>query len=127
MTMTGRKALFTTLLGAALLLPACDDTSGPRPLISLNETWHEQGNEQHTFAFADDADFIPRNAGVFEGIETLPGGTPQYPLEGSWSNGSVRFTVERAQSVTYTADFTYNSPDTLVFTSSAGNLTLIRN
>jgi hypothetical protein len=128
MIMNGRKALLGMLLGAALLVPGCDHPgSDPQPLLTMAGTWHEQGNDQHTFQFADDADFIVRSSGAFEGTETLPGGTPQYQLDGSWNDGTVTFTVQRAQAVTYSAEFTGNSPQTLVFSSSAGALTLVRN
>ncbi|HSJ16341.1 MAG TPA: hypothetical protein VK939_18180 [Longimicrobiales bacterium] len=122
-----RRALAGALLGAALLAPGCSDVTEALPIITLTNTWREEGNEEHTFSILDDSDGVASNAGTFTGTETLPDGITEYEFDGNWSDGRVRMTVHRAQDITYTADINRHNTDRLVFSSSAGGLVLIRN
>jgi hypothetical protein len=127
MSKTGRHTLHALLVGLTLLVPACGAETAALPLIILTNTWREEGNEDHTFQFNDDTDGVPRNAGTFTGVERLDDGVTEYAFDGSWNDGHITFTVDRPTDVTYSASFSTDNPDRLVFSSSAGNLVLIRN
>jgi hypothetical protein len=111
------------LLGLAAVPTGCgsSDPQTPAPLVTISNFWTEVGNDAHTFDLSSNDD--GKREGTFLGTETLPSGT-SFDLEGSWSDGQVRFTVHRAIDLTYTATVSEDNQTRLTFHSSAGTLVI---
>lgn len=122
----GLKAgLLVAIVAAAGCSSGGADILGP--LITLTNQWRDETNQNHTFQFNDNTGGTAQRSGTFTGNENTPAGQ-QYPLTGSWSsNGNIQFTVVRPSgSVTYNGTLTSNL-NRISFTSSAGNLVVVRN
>ena len=111
------------LIALAAVLTGCgsNDPQTPAPLVTISNFWTEVGNDTHTFDLSSNDD--GKREGTFLGTETLPAGT-SFDLEGSWSDGEIRFTVHRATDVTYTATVTADNQTHLTFHSTAGTLVI---
>lgn len=109
--------LFTVGCGA--------ETLGPAAVILLTNTWHEEGDDAHTFGILDDTGGEARDHGAFTGNETLDG--VEYPLSGSWSDSRVELLLSRVPGVTWRATIRPSNTNRLEFTSSQGSLVIVRN
>lgn len=115
------------VLAFAVATTGCGAEAVLGPLIVLSNTWRDSNNAEHTFSFIDNTT-APSRSGTFTGNETTPGpNSVQFQLTGLWrENGSVEFTVQRPTgAVTYRGQLTSNL-NRIEFTSSAGNLVLLR-
>lgn len=107
-------------------LAACsseDKSAEAAPLLTITNSWGEEGQSDHDFNFASSDD--GEESGAFTGQEVTPE-SDVFDLSGSWSGGRVEFTVERtAGDVTYAARFSEDNPERLVFHSGDEELVLL--
>lgn len=114
-------AAFATLLA----VPACDSTTANVPILIITNTWGVEGDPDRKFSFNSEED--GQASGTFEGFEQLD--TPQEfienPLQGSWSNGRIEFTVEGARNGAVFDGTFQDAPDRLTVYSDDLNETLV--
>jgi len=121
-----RAALLTGAVGL-VLIAGCDDSTGsPVPIITITNTWQEDGHADHTFSITDDTDGTAQSSGTFTGTEALSDQS-EYDLAGGWGKGRVTLILERLPNVIWQADIAGENPDRLTFTSSSGTLVIVRN
>ena len=119
------KVATSSLLAMLLVVAACssdDDPAPAAPILTITNTWVVEGGANHSFNFVSSED--GELEGTFFGEEATPDGG-DFDLDGTWTNGRITFTVERDETVTYTARFSEDNPTRLVFESDAGQLVLL--
>lgn len=122
--MSARTLNLLTLVALSATLVAVTGCSGddpaaaePAPILTITNSWGEEGQSDHDFNFASSDD--GEDSGAFTGQEVTPE-SDVFDLSGTWANGRVEFTVERtAGDVTYTASFSVDNPERLVFRNDA--------
>ena len=120
------KTLRAGLCAALLFAAGCGaDPLTTAAVILLTNTWHEEGNDTHTFGILDDTGGEARDHGTFTGNETLNG--VAYPLSGSWSDSRVTMNLSRVQGVSWRATIRPANTNRLEFSSSQGSLVIVRN
>lgn len=124
------KAFITIILVAGLSFTSAGcDSAGDAvgAIILITNQWREEGNPDHQF----DLDSLDdeRTEGAFTGQEILPlnGSTEFYDLAGFWKDGEIQFTVNRnGDRVRYHGEFDQPNAKRLEFSSSAGDLVIVR-
>lgn len=128
--MKGRARVAVMLLvGLGFLSFGCDSGGGGGigPIILITNQWREEGNPDHRFdlnSLDDD-----RSEGAFTGVEELErnGVTEFNNLAGFWSDGVIRFTIDRPEGpLRYTGEIDEDNVRRLEFTSSRGSLVIVR-
>jgi len=90
------KLVTSSLLAMLLMVAACsseDDPAPAPPILTITNSWGVEGVSDHSFNFVSSEDGEPE--GTFIGEEATPDGG-DFDLDGTWANGRVTFTVERA-------------------------------
>jgi len=115
-------AMFTAAAG----LQACDPATLAATFIFITNTWEDVAEPGHTFSLTSQDD--GETSGQFTGTEFVNVQDQNgFPLTGSWGEGRISFTVQRATgSVQYSGVMPTDGLDQLTFTSSAGRLTIRR-
>ena len=122
--------MIISMAALAFLNTGCDSAgeAATGAIILITNQWTEEGDPDHEFSLNSLDD--NRSEGAFTGTETLPvnGSTEFYDLAGFWKDGEIQFTVDRSGNrVRYRGEFDDESPTRLEFTSSAGDLVIVRN
>lgn len=113
-----------TLLGMiAIIGGGCSDTIGlPLPELVITNSWDVEGDPDRSFNFTAVTD-EPATSGTFTGDEFV--GNDDNPLNGSWGNGEIAFTVGGTRNEVYNGTFT-NLPDRITVSSNSETITLVR-
>lgn len=120
------RSCFATAAVAALLAgSACDPTTAAVPILIITNTWGVEGDPERKFSFNSEDD--GQTSGTFEGFEQLdtPDEFIQNPLQGTWSDGTIEFTVEGTRNGAQFEGTFADAPDRITIYSEDLNETLV--